>query len=262
MRPTPRDPIPANGGSQPIGTPRVAAAVAPARFAVDEGRAGCHNGARGRPVGAEVMGEAANSSLPEPPPRTVTRLLDGASRGDREATGAVLPLVYKQLRALAQQQLANERHAHTLQATALVHEAYLRLVGDEPVSWAGRGHFYAAAAEAMRRILIDHARRRGAVKRGRDWTRGAARLDDLTHEENLGDLLALDEAVSRLAAAEPRAAQVVKLRFFAGMSVDQIAQVMDISPRTVDRVWMFARAWLLDDLQGGAATGLATGGRS
>ena len=235
-------------------------AVSPRDDSLDRLAEATHN-APHDDVGVDrAMNPASDTSFRSPQP--VTRLLEMASRGERQATEALLPLVYEQLRALAQQHLARERHGHTLQATALVHEAYLRLLGDEPVSWSGRGHFYAAAAEAMRRILIDHARRRGAVKRGRDWTKGAARLADLTREEHLGELLALDEAMSRLSAAEARAAEVVKLRFFAGMSVDQIAHVMDIAPRTVDRLWMFAKAWLLNDLQGQGRDESTTGVQS
>jgi RNA polymerase sigma factor (TIGR02999 family) len=175
-------------------------------------------------------------------------MLDRASAGDRQAAAELLPVVYRQLRAQAQQQLMNERPGHTLQATALVHEAFMKLVGPEQTSFAGRAHFYAAAAEAMRRILIDHARARGAVKRGRDWTRDAGRLEDLVGPDDGGGLLELDDAIEALRRHEPRAADVVTLRFYGGLSIDQIALLQGVSARTVDRVWRFARAWLLREL--------------
>ncbi|MCI0631890.1 MAG: ECF-type sigma factor [Phycisphaerales bacterium] len=170
--------------------------------------------------------------------------------GEVSAARNWFPLIYNELRALAQHQLNAESPGLTLQATALVHEAYLRLSKHEGSAWGSRTYFFGAAAEAMRRILVDHARRHSAIKRGRDWTRCLTRLDDLTLSQDWGALVALDESLNRLAAVEPQAAEVVKLRFFAGMSVDQTAEVAGISPRSVDRAWAFARAWLLRDLRG------------
>ena len=171
----------------------------------------------------------------------VTQILDAIDAGDEQACEALLPLVYNQLRKAAQVQLASERPDHTLSATAIVHEAYLRLVGPRKIPWAGRAHFYAAAAQAMRRILIDHARSRAV--------RGGGRLS----LEEIGDIgalaaadsqtiLAVDAAVTRLEGEDPEAAAVVRLRFFAGLSVDQTAEALGISPRTAARLWTYARA--------------------
>lgn len=182
-------------------------------------------------------------------PIKVTHLLERAAGGDGIAAGELLPVVYQQLRAHAQRLMVNERPGHTLQATALVHEAYAKLIGNGSPSFAGRAHFYAAAAESMRRILIDHAREYGAVKRGRDWTRRAGRLEDLLANGGGGDLLELDDALNKLKRHEPRAAEVVTLRFFGGMTIDQIADIQGNSPRTVDRAWRFARAWLSRELR-------------
>ena len=181
--------------------------------------------------------------------RTVTVILNDLEAGRREAADQLLPLVYDQLRAIAQQRMNDERAGHTLQATALVHEAYLRLVGDEHVAFKSRAHFYTAAVEAMRRILIDHARRRGAVKRGGDWRRAALNVASLALDENLDCFLALDEAILRLEGEDARAAQVVRLRFYAGLSVEQTSDVLDLSPRTIKREWTYARTWLLQYLQ-------------
>ena len=178
----------------------------------------------------------------------VTRILNAIEQGDPESADLLLPLVYDELRALAARKLAAERAGQTLQATALVHEAYLRLVGSEDPGWNGRGHFLAAAAEAMRRVLINRARDRGRLKRGGD--RGRVDLADLSDPFEAPDeaLLDLDEALDRLAVAYPRPADLVKLRFFAGLSLDEAAAALGISARTADREWMFARAWLRDAL--------------
>ncbi len=181
--------------------------------------------------------------------RTVTCILSDLQAGRREASDQLLPLVYDQLRAIAQQAMNEERAGHTLQATALVHEAYVRLVGNEDLGWADRSHFYAAAVEAMRRILIDHARRRGAVKRGGDWRRAAVNVASLALDENLDNFLALDEAILRLEEQDPKAAQVVRLRFYAGLSIEDTARILEISPRTVKREWTYARTWLLHQLE-------------
>lgn len=177
----------------------------------------------------------------------VTQILAAIHNGDPKAAGALLPLVYGELRKLAAQRVATEADGQTLQATALVHEAYLRLVGpedDQAERWHGRGHFFAAAAEAMRRILIDRARARGAVKRGGDRRRLKLDPDRLADENLSAELLDLDEALGRLAAEDPTKAELVKLRFFAGLSLDEAAEQLGISPATADRHWVYARAWL------------------
>jgi RNA polymerase sigma factor (TIGR02999 family) len=175
----------------------------------------------------------------------VTRLLDAAAGGDPRAAAELLPLVYDELRKLAAARLADERPGQTLQPTALVHEAYLRLVGQDGDShWKGRGHFFAAAAEAMRRILIESARHKQSRKAGG----GLRRVDlDAAAPSVAGidiDLIALDAALEKLERKDPRKAQLVKLRFFAGLTVDQAAQVLSISPSTADEDWAYARAWL------------------
>jgi RNA polymerase sigma factor (TIGR02999 family) len=161
----------------------------------------------------------------------------------------LVPLVYRQLHALAQQLMAQERADHTLAPTALVHEAYARLAHDLERRWNGPGQFYMAAAESMRRILIDHARKRGAVKRGGDWTREPFDSINLASDECCGRVLALDDAFLRLAQEDARAADVVRLRVYAGLTVDQTALALGQSRRTVLRDWEFARAWILQDLE-------------
>ena len=188
------------------------------------------------------------------PMSEVTHILDAVERGDPHAAEELLPLVYAELRKLAAQRLAGEQPGQTLQATALVHEAYVRLVGGEqPHGWNGRGHFFAAAAEAMRRILVETARRKGRVRHGGGRTRidldQVAAVDD---DGGADDHLVLDEALGRLEADQPEVAAVVKLRYFAGMTAGQAAEALGLSRRTADRHWAFARAWLFDAL-GGAA---------
>jgi RNA polymerase sigma factor (TIGR02999 family) len=178
----------------------------------------------------------------------VTRILTAIEQGDPVAAERLLPLVYDELRKLAARKLAQEKPGQTLQATALVHEAYLRLVGTHDPGWNSRGHFFAAAAEAMRRILINRARDRGRLKRG-----GDRRRVDLEHLADPADalddtLFDLDDALDRLAGSYPRCAELVKLRFFAGLRPDEAAAALGISRRTADREWNFARAWLLDAL--------------
>ena len=186
----------------------------------------------------------------------VTRLLDEAASGDPNAAGALLPLVYDELRKLAAQRLADEKPGQTLQATALVHEAYLRLVGspvaDAPGSptFNGRGHFFAAAAEAMRRILIDNAREKRALKRGGDRKRIPLEEVDPPDGTPPEDLLALDEALEQLTRLDPTAGQLVKLRYFAGLSVEQAATALNVATATAYRHWTFARAWLHSQLAG------------
>jgi RNA polymerase sigma factor (TIGR02999 family) len=180
----------------------------------------------------------------------VTRILSAIEQGDPHAAEQLLPLVYEELRKLAAQKLAQEKPGQTLQATALVHEAYLRLVDvDKAQHWNSRGHFFAAAAEAMRRILIESARRKRGPERGGDFTRHDLDPDQPSPPGPSPRLLALDEALDRLAAVEPRAAEVVKLRYFAGLTVAEAAAALDISPRTADADWAYARAWLVTALR-------------
>jgi RNA polymerase sigma factor (TIGR02999 family) len=181
----------------------------------------------------------------------VTRILNAMERGDTQATEKLLPLVYEELRLLAAQKLSHEAPGQTLQATALVHEAYLRLVGTEPQSWNSRGHFFAAAAEAMRRILIENARRKKTLKRG-GLRPGGEPVPADARAEGLGeDLLALDEALAKLSASEPVIGDLVKLRYFAGLTIDQVAQIQGISRRTVIDRWAYARSWLAREMAGG-----------
>jgi RNA polymerase sigma factor (TIGR02999 family) len=177
----------------------------------------------------------------------VTYLLDAAAAGDKKAAAELFPLVYAELRRVAAARIAGQAVGYTLDATALVHEAYLRLVGpaDGP-RWADRGHFFAAAAEAMRHILVDRARRRNALKRGGPAARAALPEDSIAAPDDRGDaeLLAVDAALNRLAVADPQAAALVKLRYFAGLSIPDAATTLGVSPRTADRLWAYARAWL------------------
>lgn len=176
----------------------------------------------------------------------VTRILAAAKAGDREAAAQLLPLVYVELRKLAAARLAQETPGQTLQATALVHEAYLRLVGPaDQAQWDNRGHFFAAAAEAMRRILIEAARKKRGPEAGGQFVRHELDLEHPAKLDRSEGLLALDEALERLAAIEPRAAEVVKLRYFAGLTVADAAAALGISPRTADDDWAYARAWLV-----------------
>jgi len=181
----------------------------------------------------------------------VTRVLSAIEQGDPQAGDQLLPLVYDELRRLAAQKMARESPGQTLEATALVHEAYLRLVDTEKVQhWNGRGHFFAAAAEAMRRILIERARRKHSLKAGGDRRR--QELDDveITVAEPDLDLLALDEALVKLEARDPRQAELVKLRFFAGLTVEQAAQALGVSSSTADNDWAYARCWLRVEMGG------------
>ncbi|MFG0252855.1 MAG: sigma-70 family RNA polymerase sigma factor [Phycisphaerales bacterium JB038] len=191
------------------------------------------------------------------PPGDITRLLDSASSGSSEALNELFPLIYAELRKLAASQLRRERPDHTLQPTALVHEAYVRLVGKRSVGTNDRAQFFGVAAVAMRRVLVDHARRRGRLKRGGALT--GLPLDEvvLDFEQRAADLQALDSALTELAKVDERKSRVVELRFFAGLTVKQIAEVLGISLRTVDRDWEFAKAWLygrvVDDLSSESA---------
>jgi len=206
--------------------------------------------------------EKPKSTKDETPMRTsspesmlVSRLLGNAVAGQAQAARDLLPLVYRSLHALAEQQMRSERASHTLQATALVHEAYVRLVGGQDIAWENRAHFYSAAAEAMRRILIEHARRVGAKKRGGGLKREIASVADLSSEESIAHALDVDEAIEALRKDDPRAASIVHLRFYSGLSIDETASALNIAASTVDREWRYARAWLLRHLQQGDATG-------
>lgn len=181
----------------------------------------------------------------------ISRPLTAATAGDRQAAADLLPLVYDELRQLAAARMAAERPGHTLDATALVHEAYMRLIGDQ--HFDGKSHFFAAAAEAMRRVLVNHARSRNRLKRGEG--RGRVDLDRITGPGTATDhdLLELDDSLERLANQFPVAAELVKLRFFAGMTLGDAAEALGLPRRTADRHWAFARAWLADALGGGAS---------
>jgi RNA polymerase sigma factor (TIGR02999 family) len=182
----------------------------------------------------------------------VTRLLDAAAAGDHQAAADLLPLVYDELRKLAAARMAAEKAGHTLQPTALVHEAYVRLVGGNVgQEWNGRGHFFAAAAEAMRRILVESARRKKAAKAGGGWRRHDLIDAELAVDSTGEDLFAVDEALTRLAATHPRAAQLVHLRFFLGVTLDEAAAHLGLDPRTAYRDWAYARAWLRRELDRG-----------
>ena len=186
----------------------------------------------------------------------ITQVLNAIEQGDPRAAGQLLPLVYDELRRLAAHRLAGEGPGHTLQPTALVHEAYLKLVGPDPQRpWNGRVHFFAAAAEAMRRILIDHARRKQRARRGGRMKR--VEVEDMDNVEMVAEsggadeLLALDEALTQLAAADARKAELVRLRYFVGLTLEQAAELLGISRATADRHWAFARAWLYDAMTRG-----------
>ncbi len=186
----------------------------------------------------------------EPDRGEVTRILDAIGRGEQQAARDLLPLVYDELRRLAARRLARENPGQTLQATALVHEAYLRLVGpDTGKPWDGRGHFFAAAAEATRRIVLDRARDRKRLKRGGSRRRESLDLDGLVADDAPpDDLIDLDEALGRLAQIDPRGAKLVKLRLFAGLTLDEAAAALGVVRRTAERDWAFARAWLFRQL--------------
>jgi len=179
----------------------------------------------------------------------VTRILSAIEQGDPQAAAQLLPLVYDELRKLAAQRLAQEKPGQTLQATALVHEAYLRLVGaSEPRDWNGRGHFFAAAAEGMRRILVENAQRKQSAKAGGPWQRQELIDAALAVDSTGDDLFAVDEALSRLAEAHPRAARLVHLRFFLGQTIEEAAAHLGMDARTAYRDWAYARAWLRREL--------------
>jgi RNA polymerase sigma factor (TIGR02999 family) len=178
------------------------------------------------------------------PPSEVTQLLQVWRGGDRKALDELVPLVYKELRRLAHFQLRNERPNHTLQSAAVVHEAYLRLVGASPPPWESRTHFFAIAAQLMRQILVDYARRHGAAKRGASVPKLSLEEGTMMSRGKDVDVVALNDALIGLAKIDPRQSRVVELRFFAGLSLEQISEVLEIAPATVQRDWTAARAWL------------------
>ena len=174
----------------------------------------------------------------------VTRILESIEHGDPKAAGELLPLVYEELRRLAAARMAREGADHTLQPTALVHEAWLRLVGDENVQWNGRAHFFGAAAEAMRRILIDRARRKGAQRHGAGQQRVDLTDTDIATPAEDEQLLAVNDAIEKLALHDATKAELVKLRYFAGLTIEEAAKVLGFSEPTAKRHWVFAKAWL------------------
>jgi RNA polymerase sigma factor (TIGR02999 family) len=178
----------------------------------------------------------------------VTQLLGQLTGGNRAAVDQLLPLVYKELKRIAGGQLSHERPDHTLQATALVHEAYLKLVDQRDVNWQNRAHFFGVAAQAMRRIMLDYAKSKKRGKRGGGLRKVSLDVDLIISEDRAGDLLDIDEALTRLEQLDPRQGKVVELRFFCGLSVEETAEVMGISAPTVKREWALAKAWLHREL--------------
>jgi RNA polymerase sigma factor (TIGR02999 family) len=185
------------------------------------------------------------------PREEVTRMLVDWSGGDREAPARLMPLVYEELRQLARQYLQRERPDHTLQATGLVHEAYLRLVDQSTTTWQNRAHFFGVAAQVMRRILVDYARSHRAEKRGGGWDKLVFDEALAPSDERSFDLVALDDALKDLLALDPRQSQIVELRFFGGLTNEEVGEVLDVSPRTVKREWRMAKAWLRREIFAG-----------
>jgi len=181
----------------------------------------------------------------------VTRILNAIEQGDPRAADELLPVVYEELRLLAARKMSRERPGQTLQATALVHEAYIRLAGSQDQDWKGRTHFFAAAAEAMRRILIENARRKGRLKHGGGRDRVEMQTSDLAIEGPSDDVIALDEALTKLAQEDQVVADLVKMRYFAGLTLEQSAEILGIARRTADRYWAYARAWLHKEIAKG-----------
>ena len=178
----------------------------------------------------------------------VTQILNAIERGDPQAAEELLPLVYEELRCLAAQKLSHESPGQTLQATALVHEAYIRLVEGTCQNWNSRGHFFKAAAEAMRRILVENARRKKSKKYGGNSRRVALEVSELAVEGFSDDIIALDEALTKLTNHKPHVAEVVKLRYFAGLTISQVTEILGIPGRTIDSYWAYARAWLFREI--------------
>ena len=187
----------------------------------------------------------------KPSPDEVTRLLLDWSQGDRAALDKLVPLVYDELRRLARHFMRQERVGHTLQTTALVNEAYVRLIDQRSVSWQNRAHFFAVAAQLMRRILVDHARSRRYAKRGGDARQVSFDEAAIVSRERGAELVAVDDALTDLAARDPRKSQIVELRFFGGLNIEETAEVMGISPTTVQREWRSAKAWLYQAIREG-----------
>lgn len=185
----------------------------------------------------------------------VTLILNAIERGSQEATDELLPVIYEELLLLAAQKLSHESPGHTLQATALVHEAYMRLLGERSQSWESRRHFFLAASEAMRRILIDNARRKKSQKRGGHQQRVDLDNIELADQDSPGDLIELDQALTRLAEQEPDIADLVKLRYFGGLPLEQAAKIKDITRRTAGRHWKYARLWLYREMTKGGDQG-------
>lgn len=179
----------------------------------------------------------------------VTRILNAMQQGDAKAADDLLPLVYEELRRLAAYRMAGESAGHTLQATALVHEAWLRLVASSQQTWQNRAHFFAAAAEAMRRILVEHARRKKSLKRGGGAERVPLEESALVLAVPPDELLAVNEALDRLAVEDPPVAELVKLRYFVGMTMEEAAAALGLAPRTAERLWTYARVWLRREIQ-------------
>ncbi len=178
----------------------------------------------------------------------VTQILNAIEQGDAQAADKLLPLIYEELRILAAQKLSHEKPGQTLQATALVHEAYIRLVGEEERNWDSRGHFFAATAEAMRRILVDNARHKRSIRHGGHHQKVSLTGAFLSIEDPKDDLLVLNEALDKLANEDQKLAELIKLRYFAGLTLDQIAEIMGIGRRTADRYWALGRAWLYQEI--------------
>jgi len=179
----------------------------------------------------------------------VTRILDAIQQGDPNAAGKLLPLVYEELRRLAAHKMAGEAAGHTLQPTALVHEAWLRLGAAHQQSWENRAHFFAAAAEAMRRILVDHARRKQSLKRGSGAEREELQESMLVLTAPPDELLAIHDALDKLALEDPAAAELVKLRYFVGMTMEETASALGLAPRSAERLWTYARVWLRREIR-------------
>jgi RNA polymerase sigma-70 factor, ECF subfamily len=186
-----------------------------------------------------------------PPGHQVTQLLVRWREGDQRALDELMPLVYDELRRLASRYMRGERPGHTLQTSALVNEAYLRLIGHEEIRWQDRVHFFAVAAQTMRRVLVDHARRRGNQKRGGDAHKVALDEGLIVSDERAAEVIALDDALARLAELAPRKSRLVELRFFGGLSIEEAAEVLGVSPGTVMRDWTFTKAWLRKEIAGG-----------
>jgi RNA polymerase sigma factor (TIGR02999 family) len=192
--------------------------------------------------------------MSDPARESFTQLLIGYANGDRSVLDQLLPLVYEELRRLAVYHLSRERKDHTLQATALVHEAYMRLVNQRQVDWKNRAQFLALASEIMRRILVNHARDRAASKRGGHGQRVSLSVVDRSSKEPDVDVIILDDALTKLMERDPRKSRVVELKFFGGLTNDEIAEVLEISVATVEREWTLARAWLYRALSGGSSS--------